>query len=218
MTNADWYFDFISPFAYLQSAKMAELSRHATITPRPVLFAALLDHHGQLGPAEIGPKRTFIFRQALWLAQRHGIPMKLPPSHPFNPLPPLRLAIALGNRIDAVQAIFDFIWREGRDIGDPAEWKALAYRLDATDADDLIADPAIKDTLRRNGEEAIARNVFGVPTLAVDNQLFWGFDATEFFLDYLRHPDALRRDIFAPAENMAQGPARRRRLDNPEQR
>jgi 2-hydroxychromene-2-carboxylate isomerase len=97
MTNTDWYFDFISPFAYLQSAKMEELSRHATITPRPVLFAALLDHHGQLGPAEIEPKRTFIFRQALWLAQRHGIPMKLPPFHPFNPLPPLRLAIALGN-------------------------------------------------------------------------------------------------------------------------
>jgi 2-hydroxychromene-2-carboxylate isomerase len=218
MTNADWYFDFISPFAYLQSAKLEKLSRHATITPRPVLFAALLDHYGQLGPAEIAPKRTFTFRHALWLARRHGIPMKLPPSHPFNPLPSLRLAIALGNRVEVVQAIFDFIWREGRDISNPGEWTTLAYRLDAGDTDALVADPAVKDSLRRSGEEAISRGVFGVPTLAVDDQLFWGFDSTEFFLDYLRHPDALRREIFGPAQGLAQGPARRRRIDNPAQR
>jgi 2-hydroxychromene-2-carboxylate isomerase len=218
MTNADWYFDFISPFAYLQSAKLEKLSRHATITPRPVLFAALLDHYGQLGPAEIAPKRTFTFRHALWLARRHGIPMKLPPSHPFNPLPSLRLAIALGNRVEVVQAIFDFIWREGRDISNPGEWTTLAYRLDAGDTDALVADPAVKDALRRSGEEAISRGVFGVPTLAVGDQLFWGFDSTEFFLDYLRHPDALRGEVFGPAQNLAQGPNRRRRIDKPDQR
>lgn len=218
MTNADWYFDFISPFAYLQSAKLGELSRHAAIAPRPVLFAALLEHHGQLGPAEIAPKRTFTFRHALWLARRHGIPMKLPPSHPFNPLPALRLAIASGNRVEVVQAIFDFIWREGRDISNPGEWTMLASRLDAGDTDALIADPAVKDTLRRNGEEAISRGVFGVPTLAVDDQLFWGFDSTAFFLDYLRHPDGLRREIFGPADGLAQGPARRRRTDDSGQR
>ena len=218
MTNADWYFDFISPFAYLQSTKLDELSRHATITPRPVLFAALLDHHGQLGPAEIAPKRTFTFRHALWLARRHGIPMKLPPSHPFNPLPALRLAIALGNRVEVVQAIFDFIWREGRDISNPAQWSTLATRLDVDDIDALVAVPTVKDSLRCSGEEAISRGVFGVPTLAVDDQLFWGFDSTEFFLDYLRHPNALRREILGPAQSLARGSARRRRIDNPEQR
>jgi hypothetical protein len=54
--------------------------------------------------------------------------------------------------------------------------------------------------------------------LAVDDQLFWGFDSTEFFLDHLRRPEALRREIFGPAEGLAQGPNRRRRIDKPDQR
>jgi 2-hydroxychromene-2-carboxylate isomerase len=211
MKTADWYFDFISPFAYLQSAKLPELERRANLRLRPVLFAALLDHHGQLGPAEIAPKRDFVFRQSLWLAQQHGIEMKLPPSHPFNPLPALRLAIALESSVDAVQAIFDFIWREGRDIGDAAEFGQLATRLGVGDAADRIAQPAVKDTLRRNGEEANARGVFGVPTLVVDDEIFWGFDATGFFLDYLEQPDAVRATLFEPVARFSQGKARRRK-------
>jgi 2-hydroxychromene-2-carboxylate isomerase len=211
MKTADWYFDFISPYAYLQSTQLPEIARHATLRLRPVLFAALLDHHGQLGPAEVAPKRDFIFRQALWLARRHGIEMKLPPSHPFNPLPALRLALALDGRMDAVQEIFDFIWREGRDIGDAGEFGQLAARLGVADPAGRIADPAVKDALRRNGEEANARGVFGVPTLVVDDQIFWGFDATGFFLDYLAQPDAIRSAVFDPVSRFPQGAARRRK-------
>ncbi len=211
MKQADWYFDFISPFAYLQCAKLPEISRHATLTLRPVLFAALLDHHGQLGPAEIAPKRDFIFRQALWLAQRNGIEMRLPPSHPFNPLPALRLAIALEARADAVTAIFEFIWREGRDIGNPAEFEALAARLGVRDAAARIAEPAVKDALRQSTDAAIARGVFGVPTVTVDGELFWGFDATGFFLDYLDSPQQVRSTLFEPVAKFPQGAARRRR-------
>lgn len=211
MKNADWYFDFISPYAYLQCAKLPELARHANLRLRPVLFAALLDHHGQLGPAEIAPKRDFIFRQSLWLAQRHNIEMKFPPSHPFNPLPPLRLAIALDASLDAVQSIFDFIWREGRDVGNPAEFEQLARRLGVDDVATRIALPAVKETLRSNGEEANARGVFGVPTLVVDDEIFWGFDASEFFMDYISQPDKVRTALFEPVAQFPQGDARRRK-------
>lgn len=62
MTKAKWYFDFISPFAYLQLARFSQLPADLDITPVPVVFSALLKHWGQLGPAEIPPKRRFVYR------------------------------------------------------------------------------------------------------------------------------------------------------------
>jgi 2-hydroxychromene-2-carboxylate isomerase len=210
MKTADWYFDFISPYAYLQATRLRTLSDQVEIRAKPVLFAGLLNHHGQLGPAEIEPKRQFIFRQALWLAKREGIVMKLPSEHPFNPLPPLRLALAMNCEVDAIQTIFNFIWREGRNIGDASEWKSLTEAIGLSDADEKLAEPAIKNALRSNTDEAITRGVFGVPTLIVDDELFWGHDATDFLLDYLHQPDTLRRDILEPVDKLAQGAARRK--------
>ncbi len=211
MKTTDWYFDFISPYAYLQSTRLPALSGKLRIRPKPVLFAALLNHHGQLGPAEIAPKRQFVFRQALWMAQQQGIAMKLPPEHPFNPLPLLRLALAMNCDLDAIRTIFNFIWREGRNTGDEEQWKLLTQSIGLTDAEVKLADPSIKNALRDNTDEAIARGVFGVPTFIVDNELFWGHDAADFLLDYVNRPDALRHDVFEPVNKLAQGAARRKR-------
>jgi 2-hydroxychromene-2-carboxylate isomerase len=211
MKTADWYFDFVSPYAYLQATRLRTISEHVEIRAKPVLFAGLLNHHGQLGPAEIEPKRKFIFRQALWQARREGIDMKLPPEHPFSPLPPLRLALAMNCSIDAIQTIFDFIWREGRNTDDPQEWKSLTDTIGLTDPNEKLADPAIKNALRGNTDEAIARGVFGVPSFIVDGELFWGHDAADFLLEYLNQPDELRRDIFEPVDQLSQGAARRKR-------
>ena len=212
MKTADWFFDFISPYAYLQATRLGELSRHAQIRARPVLFAGLLNHHGHLGPAEIAPKRQFVIRQALWLAKRQGIEMKLPPAHPFKPLPPLRLAIAMNCEIDAIKSIFDFIWRDGRNPDEPTEWEALTTSMGVTDAAKTLAQPHIKQALHDNTNEAIARGVFGVPTLVVDDQLFWGHDAADFFLDYLGDPATVKQKIFDPASRLAQGSVQRKQM------
>ena len=180
----DWYFDFVSPFAYLQSERLAGLPPKMTIRYRPVLFAALLDHHGQKGPAEIDGKRAFSYRFVVWQAKRQGIALKFPHEHPFNPLPLLRLAIACECAPDAVHRIFRFVWRDGRLPDLPIEWAELTHDLGIADADARIATPGVKDALRRNTEEAIARGVFGVPTLAVGDELFWGNDATEMAAEY----------------------------------
>jgi len=185
MPSADWYFDFISPFSYLQSERLSTLAPRLTVRYRPVVFGALLSHHGHKGPAEIPSKRAFTYRQVLWLARRQGIGLKFPPEHPFNPLPLLRLAIACDCAPDAVQRIFRFVWRDGRLPDLPIEWAELTHDLGVPDADTRIADPAVKETLRRNTDEAIARGVFGVPTLAIGDALFWGADATEMARDYV---------------------------------
>src|SRR5688500_1929068 len=184
MVAADWYFDFISPFAYLQSERLASLAPAIRIRYRPVLFAGLLEAHGQKGPAEIAAKRTFTYRFVVWQAGRLGIPVKFPHEHPFNPLPLLRLAIACDCAPDAVHRIFRFVWRDGRLPDLPIEWSELAQDLGVPDAQARIADPPVKDALRRNTREAVARGVFGVPTLAIGDALFWGLDATEMARDY----------------------------------
>ncbi|CAG0964583.1 2-hydroxychromene-2-carboxylate isomerase [Burkholderiales bacterium] len=180
----DWYFDFVSPFAYLQSERLASLPPRMSVRYRPVLFAGLLNAHGQKGPAEIAGKRAFTYRFVVWQARRLGIPFKFPHEHPFNPLPLLRLAIACDCAPDAVHRIFRFVWRDGRLPDLPIEWAELTHDLALPDADARIASPEVKETLRRNTDGAIARGVFGVPTLAVGDELFWGLDATEMAAEY----------------------------------
>ena len=180
----DWYFDFVSPFAYLQSERLASLPPRLSVRYRPVLFAGLLNAHGHKGPAEIERKRVFTYRFVVWQARQLGIPLKFPHEHPFNPLPLLRLAIACDCAPEAVHRIFRFVWRDGRLPDLPIEWAELAHDLRMPDAAACIASPEVKDELRRNTEEAIARGVFGVPTLAVGAELFWGVDATAMAVDY----------------------------------
>jgi 2-hydroxychromene-2-carboxylate isomerase len=185
-TRPVWYFDFISPYSYLQFAAYPELMQTAEL--RPVLFAGLLNHWGNKGPAELPAKRLQTYRYTYWLAGQHGIVMNYPPAHPFNPIRALRLAIALDSDYDAVRLIFEFIWKEGRSVNE--EWPALAAHLglELAAADELIARQQVKDKLAANGRQAIERGVYGVPTFDTGEELFWGMDATDMLLDYLADP------------------------------
>ncbi len=185
MSHVTWYFDFISPFAYLQLRQLEAWSSVVELECRPVLFAGLLNHWGHKGPAEIASKRRFTYRHVQWLASRQGVPFRMPEAHPFNPLGALRLAVALDN-FTATKTIFEHIWVDGRRPDTEAGWADLTARLEIDDVSSLIARPAVKQTLRSNGERAVGSGVFGVPTLVVDDELFWGLDATEMAADYIR--------------------------------
>jgi 2-hydroxychromene-2-carboxylate isomerase len=185
MASADWYFDFVSPFSYLQCEQLPQLERSIRVRYRPVLFAGLLKAHGHKGPAEIPAKRRFTYQFVAWQAKRIGVPLKFPAVHPFNPLPLLRLAVAADADPDVVRRIFRFVWRDGR-VGDlPIEWAELMTEIHIPDAAARIESPEVKAALRRNTDEAIARGIFGVPTLAIGEALFWGADATAMVADYI---------------------------------
>lgn len=189
MSQLTWYFDFVSPFSYLQTHRFCDLPSDARIRYVPVLFAGLLNHWETKGPAEVPPKRAFTYRYVHWYAQHHEIPFRMPPAHPFNPLQALRLCIAAGATVESVREIFCFIWAEGRAIGDDPAWNALAGSLGVDDAASRMQAPEVKDALRRNTEQAADRGVFGVPTFEVDGHLFWGVDSTDMLIDYLAgHP------------------------------
>lgn len=191
--RANWYFDLISPFSYLHLRQFSRLPADMEIEYVPVLFAGMLKHWENKGPAEVPPKRIYMYKQLTWLADHLGIPFRMPPNHPFNSLHGLRLLIAAGATRQHVETAFDMVWKEGRDLQDPKELSELARRLGVQESQ--AADEAVKARLKSNTEAAIARGVFGVPSFLLGDTLFWGQDSLDMMLDYLKDPG-----LFATAE------------------
>ena len=190
MKTIDFWFDPISPYAYLAFERLPDalVGLSYRVDYRPIVFAALLKAFEHKGPAEIEPKRAWTFRQTHWLAHRAGIAMDTPVRHPFNPLALSRLAWATApagatpNR-HACETILRHVWRGGADAEDPARLAALREQL-APRADPASDD--VKQRLRDATDAALARGLFGVPTVGIADKLFWGADALEMAAGYLR--------------------------------
>jgi 2-hydroxychromene-2-carboxylate isomerase len=190
MKRLEFWFDPVSPFAYLAFERLPQALEGLSyeVRYRPVLFAGLLGHWGQKGPAEIEPKRAWTFRQVHWYAHQHGIEIATPARHPFNPLAHLRLLLACApagctpNRL-ACELVLRQVWRGGAEANDPDRMAALARELGPRIAPD---DPSIKQALKDSTAEAIARGIFGVPTIEVDGRRFWGADALPMLGAYLQ--------------------------------
>lgn len=206
MKHITFYLDFISPYAYLAFEQLPQALQGLsyTVDYRPILFAGLLKHHGQLGPAEIAGKREWTYRQVLWQAHVHGIPMQMPAVHPFNPLALLRVALACGPNRHVCETLFRHAWRGGADAADASRLQALQQQL--APARDPASD-AVKDALKAATVDAIAKGLFGVPTFAVDDKLFWGFDALPMLRAWLQG-DAWFDTHWDGAAKAAQGAVR----------
>ncbi|MFV0680559.1 2-hydroxychromene-2-carboxylate isomerase [Ottowia sp.] len=210
MKRIDFWFDFISPYACLAFERLPVALQGLSyeVRYRPILLAALLKHHGQLGPAEMAGKRDWTYRQVAWQAGQLDVPLQLPARHPFNPLALLRLAWACErqgapNRY-VCETIFRHVWRGGADAEDAGRLAALTAQLSPPQAPDS-AD--VKQRLRDETDAALAAGVFGVPSLEVDGRLFWGLDALPMLRAQLEQPAKLDA-AWATAASVAQGRTR----------
>ena len=191
LRDISFHYDPISPYAHLAFERLPEgLMGHSVVVRyKPVLFAALLKAHGQLGPAEIPTKRAWTYRQVAWLGHHHGVRLDLPASHPFNPLALLRLGLACATD-DApgetnrwvTEQLFHHVWHGGLDATDPARLAKLQARLQDHMAQrgkpwQAPDGEVVKQRLRANTDEALALGLFGVPAMVVDGRVFWGLDA-----------------------------------------
>jgi 2-hydroxychromene-2-carboxylate isomerase len=204
----DFYFDFISPYAYLGWTQIHALAeRHdREVRPIPALFAAMLKHSGTLGPAEIPAKRSYIFKDTLRTARAFGVPFSAPPSHPFNPLLALRVATVEPSRA-VIDALYRAVWGGGGGVENEA---SVARALDEAGLPsasllERANDPAIKQQLRDTTDRAIAAGVFGVPTVIADGgvvnvpgglerELFWGVDSFPHLERFLAGGDCVTTD------------------------
>ena len=186
-----FWFDPVSPYAYLAFERLPQVLAGLSycVEYRPVLFAALLEHWGQKGPAEMEPKRAWTLRQVQWLAVRHGLTLQTPLQHPFNPLALLRMALATAPAGGApnrrvVEAVLRHVWcGDGADANDPLRLQALTTLL-APQRDPAGAE--VKKELREAGQAAIAQGVFGVPMMEFEGRLFWGLDSLDMLAECVR--------------------------------
>lgn len=193
-----FFFDYISHNAYLAWHRMPALARQhgLELTPVPVLFGAMLSHYKQVGPAELPAKSRWMLRNVLRKARQHGIPIAPPHSHPFNPLVPLRVTCAdldEDTRVRLVDRLFRAAWAESRPVADAAVVAAVLAEL-GLDAPRLLGEAqseAVKQRLRENTQAALDAGLFGVPSMAVRGELFWGFDDLEYLEMVLSGHDPL---------------------------
>lgn len=209
--QADWYFDILSPFAYLQLQEFGRLPERLTVTPKPVVLGAILRHWGQIGPAEIEPKRIQTYRTVQFRADTRGVPFTIPPRHPYNPLTALRLLTALGPDWPTVRKAFDHSFRDGLPLETPDDIEALGKVLGVEgSAVALASAQEAKDRLRANTDEAIGRGVYGVPTFHCEGELFWGDDSTDMFIAWLEDRELFARGGMARIRNLPVGVVRSR--------
>ncbi len=206
---ATFYFDFLSPYAYLAWRELPALSKVTNLDfkPTPVLFAAMLNQWGHKGPAEIPPKRVYVMKNALRLGHRLGHPIEPPPEHPFNPILPLRIAgLDEPRQSDIIDALFRAVWNGGPGIADEIRVRQVLDKA-GFDGHDLVhraGQPLAKARLRENTDAAIAAGVFGVPTFVVEGELFWGVDSLPDVVAFAQgkdpvNPSLVQRWMVLPA-------------------
>ena len=187
MKSLEFYFDYLSPYAYFAWNKVEKfcLEHKVALEARPVVFGKLLDHWGHLGPAEIPPKREWLMKYSLYYAHVNNLPLSFPKYHPFNSLPALRASlVSVSGKFQKqlIGEIFNAGWGQGKDIGDVNVIcdVALKIGLDIDRLKEEIVSDECKSELKLITAEAISKGVFGIPTIIYDNQLFWGNDQFDY--------------------------------------
>lgn len=196
-----FFFDYVSPYSYLAWTQLPALAeRHGRpLELVPVLFAGVLNALGTTGPAEVRPKRFYIYKHTRRLAHDLGVPFVMPAAHPFNPLLALRVTAAVEDgeaRRRLVSALYAAVWAGGGGLLEPERVGAVAASvgLDARALLEASQKQEVKEQVRRNTQELLALDGFGVPTVVVDGELFFGVDSLGHLERFLRGEDPLSRE------------------------
>ncbi len=198
MTDVTFYFDVGSPYAYLASERLTTVIP-GSVTWQPVLLGGLFKLTGRsswaLGDYE---RRQAGMAEIERRARGYGLPpIRWPDPWPSDYLAAMRAttyAFTAGAGLTFMHEACRAAFQRGEELSVIADVLAVATRagLDAHAVERAIADPEIKATLRTATDAAYERGVFGVPTLAIGDELFWGDDRLEDAAAYL---GARARDV-----------------------
>ena len=201
--SATFYYDIVSPFAYLYIKQRDRLEKKLEITPVPILLGGLLRAAENKGPGEVAAKRPHTYQFCIWQAEKLGIPFRFPEHHPFMTVAPQRLLVEKNADWSMVERAFDYVWVEGKDPN--LSWSEFCLYL-GLPADTAKPDsPEIKAQLISNTNQAKIAGAFGVPALIVNQQCFWGVDTIDWVLDYLARPGMFEETSYAYAGSIPNG-------------
>ena len=200
---ATFYYDIISPFAYLYIKQRHRLESQLDITPIPILLGGLLRASDNKGPGEIAAKRPHTYQFCVWQAEKLGIPFRFPEHHPFMTVAPQRLLVEQKADWPMLEKAFDYIWMEGKDPN--LSWSEFCSYLGLAPDTPKPDSPAVKEQLIANTQQAKRDGAFGVPALIVNQHCFWGVDTITWTLDYLSRPKMFEEASYAYAAKVPNG-------------
>ena len=192
--SVDFYFDFGSPAAYLAWTQLPKICADsgATLNYRPMLLGGVFQATGNRAPISVPLKGSYLFDDLGRFARRYGVAFRNNPFFPVNTITLMRAASGLQMRADPrfegfVKAMFEAMWVNAKNLGDAATLAGVltAAGLNADELLALAAEPAVKDRLRTETEAAVARGIFGAPTMFVGNTMYWGQDRLDFVREAL---------------------------------
>ena len=202
-TPATFYYDIVSPFAYLYVKQRQRLEDKLDIKPVPVLLGGLLRAAENKGPGEVAAKRPHTYQFCVWQAEKLGIPFRFPEHHPFMTVAAQRLLVEQNADWTMVERAFEYVWVEGRDPN--LSWSEFCTYLGLSADTPKPENPEVKAKLIANTNQAKADGAFGVPALIVNQQCFWGIDTIDWVLDYLARPGMFEEASYAYAGNVPNG-------------
>jgi 2-hydroxychromene-2-carboxylate isomerase len=191
----EFYFDVGSPAAYLAWTQLPRLAEEtgAEIAYRPFLLGGVFQAIGNRSPMEVAPKGRYMLDDLERFARRYGVPFRHNPHFPINTLLLMRGATGVQlrqpERLRAYgDAVYRAIWVDERNLGDPGTAGAVLQDagFNARELLALAADPEVKDKLKADTQQAVARGVFGAPTFFVGDAMFWGQDRLDFVKEALQ--------------------------------
>ena len=200
---ATFYYDIISPFAYLYLKQRSRLETKLDITPVAILLGGLLRASDNKGPGEIAAKRPHTYQFCVWQAEKLGIPFRFPEHHPFTTVAAQRLLVQEKANWPMVERAFDYVWVEGKDPN--LSWSDFCVYLGLAADTPRPENPEVKAQLITNTNQAKLDGAFGIPALIVNQHCFWGVDAIDWTLDYLARPGMFEEASYAYAGNVPNG-------------
>jgi 2-hydroxychromene-2-carboxylate isomerase len=192
--TAEFFFDVGSPASYLAWTQMPTLCAQAgaTLVYKPMLLGAVFQATGNASPAMVAAKGRYMTVDLGRFAKRYGVDFKMNPHFPINTLQLMRGVIGMQLRQPArfeafLAAVFTALWAQGANLNDPAVIAATLAEagFDPAEVFALANDADIKAALKANTEEAVARGVFGAPTVLVGDAMFFGQDRLDFVREAL---------------------------------
>jgi len=193
MRSIEFFFDYGSPASYLAYTQLPAIAQRtgAQIVYRPMLLGGVFKATGNRSPVEIAAKGVWMMADLQRYATRYGVPYVRNPHFPINTLNLMRGAVAAeidGRLVPYSDAIFRAVWADQRNMADPVVIGTVLRDAGFDPAAMMAAVGAaeVKDRLRTNTEEAVARGVFGAPTCFVGEQMFFGQDRLDFLEEELR--------------------------------
>ncbi|HZR34374.1 MAG TPA: 2-hydroxychromene-2-carboxylate isomerase [Nevskia sp.] len=194
MKTIEFYFDFGSPTSYLAWTQLPALAAAAgaELVYKPVLLGGIFQATSNASPMMVPAKGRYMLADLARFARRYGVPLNMNPHFPINTLQMMRGAAGVQARMPErfgayVEALYRGMWVDQLNLGDPAVLGATLARagFDPPQLLALIGDAQVKELLKSQTEAAVKRGLFGVPTMFVGGEMYFGQDRLDFVREAL---------------------------------